>query len=397
MVPLENSDDPIAKQIADRINTGTLHIPPYPSVALKLRQILAHENYQLRDVVQCISTDQALSASVLAHANSAFYRGIEPIQSIDRAITRIGAEQLRRVALALTLGAQASSEGPLVELRRRVWQGSIVSALVCHALASRRSLDPSETFTCGLLHDFGKTVALGCIEDLVAQGPQKPMEYWDNVVEAVHVDAGVLVAKKWSLSGAIYDAIALHHGPVDPKLSPMLALVQLSDEVVTSLREHHPVDSDDPTWIQGVTDRTDRTVLAELLPRLGPEVSSFEFSAAGPPSMSRMSVRKLAIAAPATVCIPSEGRPANFVVRHLSKLATETYTAEAVSVDTLFVSGVKPLKVNCLARLELGCDPPLTLWFNVGRCRSDAGTFHVEAHPFALDGGSGRLWRALST
>ena len=49
-------------------------------------------------------------------------RGIAPVITVSEAITRLGAEELSRVALAVTLGSVASSHGPLAELRRSTWR-----------------------------------------------------------------------------------------------------------------------------------------------------------------------------------------------------------------------------------------------------------------------------------
>ena len=105
-----------------------LPIPPYPKVATQLNNIMADNDYDLKEVVKLIATDQALSSTVLRHANSAFYSGQNEATSLTQAINRIGSRELIRVVMAINLGSKACSDGPLVDLKFLVWRQALVSA-----------------------------------------------------------------------------------------------------------------------------------------------------------------------------------------------------------------------------------------------------------------------------
>jgi HD-like signal output (HDOD) protein len=51
-----------------------------------------------------------------------------------------------------------------------VWRQALTSALVCEALGSAFAVDPGEAFVAGLLHDAGKLLVLGCLEDALSKG-----------------------------------------------------------------------------------------------------------------------------------------------------------------------------------------------------------------------------------
>jgi len=127
---------------------------------MKLEGLLRGNDFGLADVARLISSDQVLTADVLRCANSALFSRGTPAVTVQQALSRVGAAEVRRLALAPGLGAQARGAGSLSSLRRRAWLESLAAALVSQELARANGLDPEVAFVCGLLHDFGKVIAV---------------------------------------------------------------------------------------------------------------------------------------------------------------------------------------------------------------------------------------------
>ncbi|MGC3997615.1 MAG: HDOD domain-containing protein [Anaeromyxobacter sp.] len=227
--------------MAQAIAGGALELPPYPAVALRIAELVRAGDFGLDELGKLVASDQVLSADLLRAAQAAVFARSAPVSSISQALTRVGAEGLSRIALASGLGAAALAAGPLAPLRRRTWQDALASAVLCRELARARGLPADDAFTCGLLHDFGRVVAIGAIERIAAgaRRPSRPLpaRFWEAVVDRHHVALGVVLAVKWSLPRTVRDAIQFHHAPTSEGAEhpALVDVVRAVDPIVASL------------------------------------------------------------------------------------------------------------------------------------------------------------------
>src|SRR5512140_486721 len=164
------STEPLEQAIRDLVERGTLRLPPYPAVAVRVQEALGRKDAGLAEVAQLVGADAVLAASILRCANSVMYRRGAPQTDLLQGITRIGAAEVLRLLLASGLSSGAQAVGSLVSVRRLIWIEGLASAAVCQELARLRGLRTEEAFVLGLLHDFGKIVASTALEALIAEG-----------------------------------------------------------------------------------------------------------------------------------------------------------------------------------------------------------------------------------
>ena len=177
---------------------------------------MARKGFGLGEVAGLIGADGVLAADVLRCANSALYRRGAPVIDLTQALTRIGAQQVNRLLLAAGLAKQAQARRPLVLLRRMAWIEGIARAAVCQTLARLRQLRAEEAFTLGLLHDFGKVVAVSGLEALLSGGAPRARPRTASRLGgaggAAAPRVGALLAERWRLPRLVSEVIALHHG-----------------------------------------------------------------------------------------------------------------------------------------------------------------------------------------
>lgn len=221
-----------------------------------------------------------LAADVLRCGNSALYARGAPVASVKQAVGRIGAKDVARLALASGLGSHALAGGKLASLRRKVWLDALASAMLAQDLGRARGMAPDVAFSAGLLHDFGKVVALACIEELLERWTDvapKLEEEWVEIMDRYHVEMGVVMAAKWDLPPVIADVVSLHHSTERTAASDpaMVEVVVLVDKVVGLLASHTRLGAQELEGIAELSPRErDRLVLAiEALPGF---VASFE-------------------------------------------------------------------------------------------------------------------------
>jgi putative nucleotidyltransferase with HDIG domain len=382
------------KAIVDLVSRGAVKVPPYPAVAFKIEKLIRGGDYGLDELAKLVSSDQVLSADVLRVSNSAMYARGAPVNSVKAAVGRIGAKDVARLALAFGLGATATAGGPLAPLRRKVWMESLASAALCQVLARGRGLAPDEAFSAGLLHDFGKVVALACIEELLHRredvGPKSEAE-WTALVDRYHVELGVVMAARWDLPPVMADVISLHHADATAAAADrkMVDLVVAVDEVIMMLgdRTHlAPEDLGAAAFLQG----TEGEAVSRALVQLPSFVASFETADAWKSAGARSLV-----AAPPPKKKEGEPTPPPWPVLLSVGGKPIAYKILGVASTHFMVNGAAPVPENLLLEMKVQCEPPLTGFASVKLAWPDQGGFTMLVQPYALSGAALDRWKEI--
>jgi len=382
------------KAIVDLVSRGAVKVPPYPAVAFQIEKLIRSGDYGLDELAKLVSSDQVLSADVLRVSNSAVYARGGAINGVKAAVGRLGAKDVARLALAFGLGAHANASGKLASLRRKVWMDSLASAMLCQALAKGRGLAPDVAFSAGLLHDFGKVVAIACIEEILFRRddvPPRTAEAWYEVVDRYHVELGVVMAARWDLPPLLADVISLHHADATAAATDraLLDLVVAVDEVILMLgdRTHlSPEDLGAAAFLRG----NEGDAVSHAITLLPSFVASFESAEAwrslhGPSLVApppRPQKKEGAPPPPWPVILSMGGKPSQ-------------YRILGVASTHFMVNGAAPVPENLLLEMKVQCDPPLTGFASVKLAWPDAGGFTMLVQPYALSGGALDRWKEI--
>jgi putative nucleotidyltransferase with HDIG domain len=377
--------------IVDLVSRGAVKIPPYPAVAMKVEQLVRRQDFGLAELTKLVASDQALAADALRLANSAYFSRGTPVTSLNAAIGRIGAKEVSRLALASGLGVHANKPGPLSSLKRRVWLEALASAALAQELARKRGLAAEEAFACGLLHDFGKMIAIACIEEVVEgeRAAPQPIESWMEVVDRYHVELGLALAAQWDLPQLVSDVISLHHAEdasaaAEPRL---LEVVMASDEVVRLLNDRIWLTPEDLGAVSSLTG-PECDLVSRVLDRLPTFIASFESGkSVAPSSRSLIEPRS-----PGTMSGPT---PVSFAVSLTVHREVREYRAIGIASHNLMISGTWPLPENVLMEMKLGSTPPLLCWATAKLSWNEGGAHVVLLQPFALNGPAQEIWKGL--
>jgi HD-like signal output (HDOD) protein len=370
----------IEQAITAMVARHAVAVPPYPGVALKLGKLVRSESYGLSEVVRLVGADPSLSADLLRCANSSIYSHGGEVRSLQQAVSRIGAQEVVRLAVASAL-AKTAQGGALRPLKRFVWQCSVASAVVCQELAVLRRLPPEDAFLCGLLHDYGKLIALAALDEIVTAMPEiaaQPLAWWVSLVERLHVRLGLLMAGRWGLPKLFLDVLELHHDHDRSRGGPHDALVQLvatSDEIVGLMLAGPRTDMDDLKAVPQLSD-VERARLAEIIPGIPSVIASFEGEAAEPALPSIVAVED--------TTLPAGFRRVELLVVQIKPRQRGPYTVSGISLDGWVMTGKEAIGLNSLIQVTMECEPhPLTLWAQATGCVSEGGGMRIECKPFA--------------
>lgn len=374
-----------------RAATGDVPVPPYPAVALKVQEAMGRKGFGLGEVADLIGADAVLAADILRCANSVMYRRGAPVIDLTQALTRIGVQQVMRLLLASGLAVHAQGVGPLVPLRRMVWIEGLAGAAISQELARLRGLKTEEAFTLGLLHDFGRIVAVTGLEALVESEKVKeafPREAWEAAVDRHHVALGVAMAGRWRLPPLVGEVIAAHHGAAGRcSEARLLEVIKASDQVVGLLMSRPRVTAEDLAAAPLVAP-AEREPVARVLELVPDFVAAFETPA------SSAAVAAPRITQPLTTLVHA-GRPVKFGVSISVARRPRLFTASAIGEDGLVMSGEEPLPENRLLEAKVFGPRPFTVWVLSRLSRREGEGFRVEVQPFALTGPLKELWAQL--
>jgi len=201
-----------------KINKFIKRMPSLSTTVGKVLEICSRTDASPNELNRVISLDPVLTGQVLKLINSAYYALMNKVTSLTRAITMLGMNTVKNMALSTAIirsvsGAKKSKALPT----KKFWAHSIATGVCAKLLAKANGvsvLECEEFFVAGLLHDLGKIPFGDEYIDVLhaAQKEQRSLvavEREDLGLD--HQDVGRLIAEKWKLNDAMISAICFHH------------------------------------------------------------------------------------------------------------------------------------------------------------------------------------------
>lgn len=211
-------------------------LPLLPGVVVRVMGLSYDSEHLFEDVLEVASEDPALAVRVLKMANSAMSSPVAPIDSLERAVARLGATH---VADLVTAAAVTRVFVPRSPGERNLWHHAIEVASACRLMLSERptkGADPGAAYLAGLLHDIGRLVMfdqspgfIQAVDDLAWTTPRELVEAEVRVVGADHATIGARVCEHWQVPSATTGTVRDHHRDLSDRDPPILAVVKQAD------------------------------------------------------------------------------------------------------------------------------------------------------------------------
>ncbi len=229
-------------------------LPSLPAVALRLLTLTGSSDSNIREVVEAISLDAALTSKILSLVQSAAMATRVPVTSVHQAVVMLGFESVRNLVLSIKVFEifQVNSGTPQTAKfdRGAFWKHSLAVATAAELLAlhCNPKLSPHDAFVCGLLHDLGKVAFDAAMPKAFDRTVDVAVLTRSDIADAErrfigidHSVAGKRLAEAWNLPAVITQAIWLHgsspQGVPAGLVSPgMVQLIGLADMIAR--RQH---------------------------------------------------------------------------------------------------------------------------------------------------------------
>ena len=204
--------------ILEGLIKNNIKIPSPPGIAFRLLETLKADDFSFIEIAKIIQSDPALTTRVLRVVNSSFYSLPSKVSSIERALTIMGVNAIKNIALSFILinGLKSNSDGSFDF--NLFWKKSITAAVSAELFAAHFKIKDEDIFVTALLQDIGVLVMCYCrpndyVNLLEEKNTSKlPLEVLeDNLFGFNHQEVGSEILKLWGLPEEVYMPICFHH------------------------------------------------------------------------------------------------------------------------------------------------------------------------------------------
>ncbi len=213
-------------------------MPSLSTTVGKVMEICSRTDASPNELNKVISLDPVLTGQVLKLINSAYYSLLNKVTSLTRAITMLGMNTVKNMALSTAIIRSVSGTKKSRALpTKKFWAHSIgvgVSAKLLAASTDIPVLEREEYFISGLLHDLGK-IPFGdeYIKVLTAtKKEQVPLVEMERELMGIdHQEVGAMITEKWKLNPALSNCIRFHHDvdQADKEMQKKVAILGLAN------------------------------------------------------------------------------------------------------------------------------------------------------------------------
>lgn len=267
----------------ERLVDETSTVYSLPLFYERLNETINHPRSSINDIAKIITEDQGLTARLLRLANSPMFGCYAKVDSITKAVTIIGTQPLRDLALAASvMGVFKGIPEELMNMTS-FWKHSISCGIIARSLGVyRREANVERLFVAGMLHDIGQVVLVAASPDTSRELLESQRDtgrfYRELEQEALgfdHADLGGGLLKKWKIPVSISEPVVCHHSPVSAEQFHLeTALVHLADVISAAMEFGHGAEAgvppfDEAAWEQlGLSVTMFGTILKNAEPQI---------------------------------------------------------------------------------------------------------------------------------
>ncbi|SHI52121.1 HD-like signal output (HDOD) domain, no enzymatic activity [Malonomonas rubra DSM 5091] len=205
----------------DEIIKDIKQLVSLPDVVLRANQLIDSPEADASAIGEVIGHDPALSAQLLKLVNSAFYNFPGQIETVSRAITLVGLNELRSLIFASKATQTFQQLAPEKIDMDVFWLRSVYCGIVAKKLASVLLEENGEAmFLTGLLHNIGTLILFSRLPEqaqlIVDQADQSGRSLAEVEKEVLGFDSaqlGSTLLESWRLPKKLWEPVRFQYHP----------------------------------------------------------------------------------------------------------------------------------------------------------------------------------------
>jgi HD-like signal output (HDOD) protein len=214
-----------------------------PEIFLQIEKVINDPGSSARQVAHIVSQDPGLSAKLLKIVNSAYFGFQQQIDTVTRAVTILGTQDLSNLVLGTSVMALFREIPASLMNMSLFWEHSLACGICARLLARYKNFSGLERFfIAGLLHDVGKLIIFKQLprwSDAVLRTiPESDLLYYEVerlVLGFDHAQVGAALADQWHLPATLEQGLGRHHHSLQFPPSAEAAVISLADAIVNAL------------------------------------------------------------------------------------------------------------------------------------------------------------------
>lgn len=216
---------------------------PMPQILSKIMHVVNDPNTSAASIEQVFKYEPSFTLKILSLANSAYYGSPGKITNIRSAITLLGFNLIKSLAVHASVNElfHSNSNNSLFS-GIDLWKHSIAVGVVAKMIARRHRLGQAEDyFTMGILHDTGLIIEFQfyreAFDELLAKlhdGQGELIELEEKLLGINHATLTRMLCEKWQLPKMMTIPLAYHHDPLaaPESMRPSATVIYLANAVV---------------------------------------------------------------------------------------------------------------------------------------------------------------------
>jgi putative nucleotidyltransferase with HDIG domain len=216
--PDQQSYTDMVAQIIKRFNKNQIELPVLPHIVKEIQTFLDSKNASIEALGTIVEKDAIISSKIIWVANSALFKGVDKVTTLNEALVRLGLKTSLSVITSMTSKDFFKAEmQPLKMMLHKAWLHSLACACFAKLMAQQTADQKIDNvFLMGIIHDIGKVLLLKAIFDISPEAPLNNKLFL-KAIQDVHTVVGAVLIKKWGFSQIHIQAAELHHWDHYPK------------------------------------------------------------------------------------------------------------------------------------------------------------------------------------
>ena len=205
----------------DLIMAQVKAFPSMPATSAKLLKMLKDPESSAAQIEDVLKYDPGLTANILKLTNSAYFGIPSKVSSVKQAVVLLGWKRLLQLVMTMCMSTVMKKPVPGYDLSQgELWRHSVAVSVAAELVVKALKIPGAdEVFTAALLHDVGKLVLGGFvqndiqqIEAMVSKGIAFEVAEF-IVLGTDHANIGARILEKWSFPENLVNAVNWHHDP----------------------------------------------------------------------------------------------------------------------------------------------------------------------------------------
>lgn len=199
-------DECFINQLVESFRFEDARLPSLPNAVVYLERAIRDDSVSMKGLAQLLEQDPVLATRLIRVANSAYYRGVSPVESVPAAVSRIGFSATQNIALVLLRNSFNAQHQLVTDKISELWSQSLRIAAMASSLSVHFPLvDANRAMLGGLLYNVGAMLLLTKIDEKVQRIPHPLI--LDHMISKHARQFGLKLLHHWDMDPDLQDVV----------------------------------------------------------------------------------------------------------------------------------------------------------------------------------------------